>query len=407
MVSHAHTSMQVKRGISVILLICFTLSVTGIVHAEGDFDLNTLLLKIALHEGESVNRSITISSTSGGAFDLQTIGVAGVTLGETRFLLQPGESKSIIVTFDASAVKPGVYAGSIKVKSGQKTSLLPVVFEIKSKDVFFDLNVDIPPQYATISPGQKVVAQVKIFDLTSGGTTPGLGPTAVDVEYYVYDIEGNVASSETKTVVVDKQTQLTQSLNFPAGAKTGEYVFFALVRYKSSVGVSGHLFTVAPAPQEAKKFLSNDIDLKFFAVLAVIILFFFGMIFFFVYLLHDRDNLILDLRRYNGSELKTQRQFLAAQGKIAKSKGKLEHEIKKEIQQKLSALKQKHRERLITFKKLQKKGKVMAMKTQLAMWKRAGYSTLPLEYKLKGLSAKEMASLLASWKHKYGGERRV
>ena len=41
------------------------------------------------------------------------------------------------------------------------------------------------------------------------------------------------------------------------------------------------------------------------------------------------------------------------------------------------------------------------MKKKLEEWKKKGYNTMALEYKLKDLSVNEMNNLLDKWKRKY------
>ena len=58
-------------------------------------------------------------------------------------------------------------------------------------------------------------------------------------------------------------------------------------------------------------------------------------------------------------------------------------------------------ERTKKIEQLRKDGKVNDMKRQIQDWKKKGYSTLPLEYKVKGLSGGEMKKILSDWKAKY------
>jgi hypothetical protein len=75
------------------------------------------------------------------------------------------------VIFDASKLEPGIYVGSIRVSSAKETTYIPIILEVDSEDVFFKGTLDIPPQYNKIAAGDKLLAQFKVFDLTSGGTS--------------------------------------------------------------------------------------------------------------------------------------------------------------------------------------------------------------------------------------------
>ena len=131
----------------------------------------------------------------------------------------------------------------------------------------------------------------------------------------------------------------------------------------------------------------------------VIVIFFLGIIFLFIYLIRDRDKLVLELRRYNSLELRKQRELLLAQEKtITKKKLGIRGEVRKEVKEKVNKLKSRHRQRIKEFRKLKKKGDTKKMQRRLNEWKEAGYNTLVLESKLKGLHTGEMKNLMNKWK---------
>ncbi|MBI3334050.1 hypothetical protein HYZ97_01045 [Candidatus Pacearchaeota archaeon] len=391
------------RGISAVILGLLLFSFVSAQEQTTDgFDLNSLLLKVSLTQGEKVSKVLTISRGLGQQVSLDVEQVPGVSVSEQSFVLESQEAKNIMVTFDTRGLGPGVYVGNIKISDNKHIFNLPVIFEIETQDVFYDINLDIPPQYSSVAPGQKLVAQLKLFDLTWGGITQGLGPNTVDVEYTVQDINGKTISSESESLVVDRQTQITKTVSFPEGIQEGNYVFAATASYKSSVGAASYLFTVArPSNSE---FLSGSFDWKFFAILIVVVIFFLGIIFFFVYLIRDRDTLILQLKKYNDSEFKRQREFILAQEKVLRKKGVPDHLVKKERDHKIKALEKDHAQRMHAVQRLAKKGDEQEMKRQLEQWKKQGYNTLGLEYKMKSLSTTDMKKLLGEWKQHYGGE---
>src|SRR5205823_1814544 len=121
------------------------------------------------------------------------------------------------------------------------------VFEVESKDVFFDSNLEIPVKYSDISPGDNMVVQLNVFDLFSG-TKTGLNSSSVDVEYTIHDLDGNKIISEHETLVVDNQISITKTMQFPKTIKTGQYVLSVVLNYRSSVGISSELFTISNKP---------------------------------------------------------------------------------------------------------------------------------------------------------------
>lgn len=365
------------------------------------FDLNSLLLKVSLKQGESVTKVLSISKGIGQEISLQVINMPGINLSEKSFDLQEEQTKNVMVSFNSAKLKSGIYVGSIKISDAKNTYYLPIMLEVESRDVFYDVNLDVPPQYSTIAPGEKLVAQLKIFDLVSGGVGEGLGVNNVNLEYSIHSSDGKILSSETESVVVDRQTQLTKTINFPESVDEGDYIFSVVAKYKGSVGIASYLFTISQEKVFASPPLGDSGNWKFYIVLIIVVVFFSGMIVFFVYTIKDRDSLLVELKRYNDRDFKMQRKFILEQEKFMKKRGVPVKVIYREKKHKLTKLKETHKKRASAVEKLKKHGDEAAMKRQLEEWRKKGYNTLGLEYKFKGLSGNEMKSLLGKWKKEY------
>jgi hypothetical protein len=400
--------MGYKREVLVCASVFVMLFLASISIAAPEIDTSSLILKVVGKEGTPINRGISVSSEDGGQFFLEVQGITGVTLSETSMTLDPNEVREVGVKLSSDSLGKGVHVGSIRITSGEDVQAIPIIFEVESRDVFFDINLDIPLQYIEIKPGERFVAQLKVFDLTWGGTQEGLGPTNVDIDYSVYSLDGTMISSETETIVVNRQAQITKNFNFPSTTKEGDYVFVATAKYSGSLGSSTGLFTIS---RSAGGGLFGDLNLgSVFGVfnnglvilIVVLGIFFLMIVALFVYMIKDRDKLLSEMRRYNSQELKMQKQFLMVQQKMLTRKEPARRsEIGKEVKEKLVRLKQKQRSRIVEIKKLKKAGNLKQMKSRVIEWKKKGYNVLPLEYKLKGLSTGEMKSLLAKWKRQY------
>ncbi len=390
--------MNKRRG--VIIALVFTVFLLLLANVSA-LDASSVLLKVSLHEGDKTEKLISLSSDVGGQFNLNVESINGVSLKENDFALAKGEKKQVSVKFDTAGLKSGVYVGNIKVVNEKDVSKIPIIFEVETKDIFFDINLDIPPQYSSVEPGGKFIAQLKVFDLTSGGTSQGLGATDVKMEYLLYSFNGKVLSSENENVVVDQSTRITKTMSLPADVVPGDYVFISSAGYKSSLGVASQIITVTQ-PQKSLFSGTNaagSLNLTLILIVGGIVGFIILIIFLFVYLIHDRDKLILELKRYNSIELRRQQQFLLAQQKILSGRGKVGGtQIRKEIEKKVEKLKKKHKAREEELKSLQKRGNREEMLKKLNSWKKEGYNTLLLESKVKGLGAKDMKSLMNKWK---------
>ena len=282
--------------------------------------------------------------------------------------------------------------------------IIPVIFEVESEDVFFDSNLEIPSRYSNIAPGGTMTLQINVFDLLAGGgLQEGLGTSSVDVEYKVHDIYGNTIISENENFVVDDKILITKTISFPRDIKTDQYVFSATVRYFSSVGTTTGVFTISKSQQSGSGTFNFNGGVSDSTVLILFAAFvFLVLILFFVYIIRDRDKLVLELRELNSQELERHKIFLMEQAKfIGTKKGINKVEIQKEVKNNIQKIKEKQKERVDELKKLKKEGNIEEMKRKVEEWKRKGYNTMLLEYKLKGLSTKEMKEIMNKWKEKY------
>ena len=380
-----------KRGIFPAIVLVLLVS---FVYAASYFDANSLLLKVSMKKGDVASRTIGIASDEGGDFSLEISGIEGASLSEENFYLNPGESREVRIEFDSSGIEEGVYAGNLRFKNPSEEKKVPLVLEVESVKVLFGVNLDIPPDYSEISPGERVVAQVRVFDLTSGSSESA----TVDIDYFIFDIDGNVIVSETDSLVVSKQAQASKSISFPKETKEGGYIFASVVKYGDSVGTASYLFSVKKSGFNLGNIFSSDSDWKFFAVLGTIVFFFCVIIFLFVYLVKDRDKLIKDLRDYHVKELDRQREILGEEAKILRKKGVSVKVVKKEVKKKVRELKQVQNKRVKEIKKMKKKGNIVDMKRKIKEWEGRGYDTEVLKYKLDGLSQADMNSLVKKWK---------
>jgi hypothetical protein len=389
-----------KKGMFVVCVLVVLSS--AVVWADSGLEVSSLLLKVSLKEDESVTRMFSVTSEVGQDYSLEVFSVPGVKLSETSFVLDKGERKEIGVDFDSRGVDSGVYVGSIHIKNIHETLSLPVVMEVESRDVFFDANLDIPPAYTEIKAGERVVAQVKIFDLTSGGGTQeglnGLGIVSIDLEYSIFDLDGNVLSSEGERLVVDKQTQITKTFNFPSSVEAGDYVISVLVRYGSSVGISSQMFSIKG--EETEPFSMGSFSYSSTLILFLILLFTFGVVFLFVYIVRDRDKIIDDLKKYHRRELNMQKEMLEQQAKFLKQKGNYNIDVKKEVAEKVGELKKEQKKQVSELRSLKNSGNVGEMKKKIREWEKRGYHAGGLKYKLRELSVKDMNKLMKGWKKK-------
>ena len=373
-----------------------------VVQSEDTVETKSVLLKFSLNKGDSINKNIKILSTSGGEISLELEGIdKGININKSNFILEKGEEKEVEINFDTNSVEEGIYVGQIKILGGGEEEVIPIIFEVESKDVFFDGNLEIPSRYYEIFPGDKIIIQLNVFDLFSdGGIQEGLGSSSVDIEYNIHDLHGNTIISENENFVIDGQILMSKTMTFPKNIATGQYVVSAIIKYKSSIGIATELFRIS---EKESRSLTNLFEKNNFGFVLILIGFIFlVLILFFIYIIRDRDKLTLELKKYNSQELQRQKSLLTKQANlVAKKRKKSKKEIDKEVNEKLIRIKKKQRKRVREFKKLKDKGETQNMKKKLKEWKNKGYNTMALESKLKGLSVNEMKNLMNKWKKEY------
>lgn len=258
-----------KRDV-LMMCFCFVLLISFVSASHCDTEIQHLPLKVSLTEGGYAERNISHTSEVGGDVEIES-NVPGLNFSQTRAFYDKTETKQFLAEFNTQGLKPGVYVGRILFKNPREvTYIQPVVLEIESKDVFFDANLEIPPLYTEVNPGEKVVAQVKIFDLVSENESHALGATKVKLNYKVYNLDGAPISSSDESVTVDKNMETTISLDIPNEIDCSEYVIAAIVSYKSSIGVASKFFTVS-LPDNIIDRSIKDSDHALFLVIIIIL----------------------------------------------------------------------------------------------------------------------------------------
>ena len=363
-------------------------------------DVDSALVKVSIKEGGSVSDFFSISSEEDESVVLEVVHLEGVALGESSLVIGAGEKKEVGLNFNSEGLSPGVYFGYVSVFSKEDSFKLPIVFEIESSDLFFDGDLEISPFYSKVAPGEEVFTTLKIFDITFGGDS--LGPSPIDLKYFLYSLEGVKILSTEESIVVDGDLSLSSSVSLPDDLEEGDYLFGALIVYGNSVGVSSELIEVKKRGRDFFGFFEGN-NFSFLLVILMILILFLGMIFFFIYILHDRDRLFLQLRKHNALELKEQNELFREQRRFLKMKKFSKDEVEKEISEKVKKLKEIQNNRVREFKKIKnsKKGSKKAsygeMQRKLKNWKLNGYNTVLLESKLKKVPISEMKKMMAKW----------
>jgi len=388
-----------KRGVSRLFCILIVLSLFFIRICSAEFEVESSFLKTSITQGEYANRSLSVSSGTGDFMEISGDS-PWMQISEKNIALNAGEIKNVNIVLNSSGLSPGIYLGSIKIMGGKSSVSIPVIFEVQSKDLFFGLNIDIPAQYTDVSPGGKMLAQIKIFDLTtSGGTSKGVGSSVIKMEYEVMDMQGRIIVSDSEDMVINGDTTTTKSISIPETLPKGDYLLSASCRYKSSSATSSRIFRIIETSSGNSWFQGGEFFSQPYFILLASLLFLAIILFLFSYFLRDRDKMLLELKKYNSWELNHQKSLLKEQAKILAGRGISKGEISREYRRKINHLRKKRKSRISEISKLQKSGSSYSeMRRKLNEWKREGYNTFNLEYKMKGLNEKDMKEMISKWK---------
>lgn len=353
------------------------------------FEMNTLLFKISVKQGEAVQRTLEITNLKeNNNFELMTKNLDDkVYLSETSFKINKGWSKKIDISFGGnSTLAPGVYVGKIIVSSNFGEKIIPVIIEVATKTSSFASSVDLAKE--EISRGEKITAGIKLLNLDDAKSH------ALEVVYAVKNMDSNDIFSENEKIAVSSEAVYTKTLAVPEDVKLGEYVFYIIVKENNLTATSSKLFTISGS---ASKFFSGN----FFVPLTF--LFLFGVLILVFYLFRERDKLFLELQRQHNQELNMIREELKKQKESCilgtrdeNKRQQIEREFAIAEETAIKKVKIKHEEQKKIFKKLRKEHKVDELAKKMREWKKQGFDVDVL--KEASSPKKSMKDKIREWK---------
>ncbi len=359
-----------------------------------DFKIDTILLKSRINQGGLVSNNLKITNLGPEQdFKIKVEHVKNLTsLSEESFKLKTNEVKDVKVTFkDEHNTPPGVYVGRLVTENKKDKIEVPIIIDIRTKDVLFTTNLDVGPEYKEIKSGEKYVAGIRIFNLKD------LKTHIVEATYLVKDVYGDTISSETENIVVGTDVLITKTVNLPKNIPLGDYVFAVVTKFEDSVGTSSYLFTISE--KRSNGFFGFDIN--YFGILVFVFLF--GILVLVFYMVHDRDRLFLELKKQHLAELeflyekiKKQKEVSLAKAKTAPEKKIIAKRFEKAKKVLAKNIKEKHKKQRVEFTRLKRHNKEDEMKQKLEEWKSQGFNVEELE-KLRKLNKENIKGKIKEW----------
>jgi len=362
-----------KKNLKIILMVGLIIILVGGFFAlkfwgveEKEFDVDEVLIKVAMKENTSLSREILISSYSELDFKIQSE-VDFLLINEKEFKMNSGGRKKINLLFDINGKEPGVYLGKIIISGGKKNIEIPVVVEIETKEILFDSNLNIPIEYSIVYSGESFVVENQIFNLES------IGSKNIEVKYFVKDLTGRtIIHSPPENIAVETNLPLTKVFSLPADIPSGDYIVITVIKHKNSIGTSTYLFKIAN--KNIDYYFSGDNFYMWvvFILLLVIIL-------FILYNINQKDKFMLELSHQHKNELKKEFEKLEREREKLKSlpRKKRKPELKKLKEKKkkrVGVIHKIYKSRVKVLKKLKKNKKEDKMEKKLNEWKKQGYN---------------------------------
>jgi len=382
----------------------FDLGYDKLKYEEVGFELDTLFLRVTLSENQTTIRHIKLNENVGDfSIKINELSELLSISKESSKLVEEGKH-DIEVIFNSKGKEPGVYLGELEFSFQEIVKKVPIIFEIQSKIVIFDANLNLYPQGRDVIPGQRLNANIKIFDLANFETSQ------VKVIYFLKSFDGRTIISETEDIIIDDDKyEYSKSLDIPKNIRLGNYVLVTIVKYTdrlgdSSVGTSSVYFSVVEEGAEGAEGLTEKTLIYILIMFGFFFLIFLGL---FIYSLFFRDKMLKEMDKQYKTELNKQRKMIECQGGKDYSKLKTsveKREYKKELEKikklRFGALKKTKDEKIKVFKSIKKKFKGSKRKTQLRAWKKKGYDTSVLEKKYKMPNVNNIKSKVRIWKRK-------
>lgn len=384
--------------ILVIIILGFIIFKTGLfanfISKKANFDVDNVLFKFSVKEGESFSKNLIISNNEKRIKLNVSSDLDFVSLSESEFFLNPQEKKVLEFVFNIKDKEPGVYIGKIRISGGGSALEIPIILEIETKEILFDSTINVPIDYSNVYIGEKMVIENRIFNFGA------IGSKSIKVNYAIQDLKGKKIFSDEEDMIVESQILNTKVISIPENVEKGDYVFTAIIKYEDSVGTSSYFFKIV---NKKTDFMAEGISIWVAFILLSLII---GLL---IYNLRQRDKIFLELNKQYRKALNTKLEKKKKEKKkIMRLKPlKRRIEIKKFNQRKkkeINVIKKIYRSRVKEIKKLKKVHNKKEIQKKIEQWKRQGYDTSILENKkenkIKPLNLREIKKKIQEWKSK-------
>ncbi|MEK6969444.1 MAG: hypothetical protein AABW48_03375 [Nanoarchaeota archaeon] len=215
---------------------------------EMSFELSEELIKVALTEGERLEKKIRVLNTGKADLLIKTTTAlsALLTVSPNAFYLPQGREKEITFIFNPYLnIKPGIYTGAMvffaenDLRSISKAAY--IILEVEPKEVIFDASLDLPKK--TYFPGEELKAIITLLNLKK------TYPADVTLIHLIMDMNNNIIYDEEERITMWNQVSFSKIIPLSQNITVGQYLYALKVIYGSSFTTATESFTVVePGP---------------------------------------------------------------------------------------------------------------------------------------------------------------
>jgi hypothetical protein len=234
---------------------------------------NPLFSKLTIHDNDFVSRTLVVEATQTGTYAASTT-LPNLYFNPMNITLKNGETGHFNVTVTGSAALPGAYVGTFSLEGAGQTQTFPILIEVESEAKRYDVNLEVPPFYTNVFPGDRIIFQTTLFNLYQGEYPIRAVP--LNVGFFLYTSTGRLVATQEENIVVTDTTRLTKSFILTEDAECTEYIIAAVVKSNegNSIGVATQNFRVVEEPSAVASYLSDNplVIIVMIIVLAVLII---------------------------------------------------------------------------------------------------------------------------------------
>mgnify|MGYP001613200937 CR=1 FL=1 len=212
------------------------------------FSIDKEKISLSLKQGQTKKENLIIKNTGTEKLML-SIKSERITnmikLSDNSIVIEPGTSKTIALDFIAREdISPDIYLGKIIIENKKEVKEILIAITVSSKQALFDVVVEIPRRYRAISPGEEIIANIKIYNLGEARRANSV------MKYIIKNTEGEIIYSDEETIAVETQEEIIKSFQIRQNIPLDNYVLYVEAVYEGTSAGASAWFSVSEKTSE-------------------------------------------------------------------------------------------------------------------------------------------------------------